>query len=221
MNPRNRGADSVEDKALKTFRRRKIMTLGEVAELIGRTIHTARRRLKQWRAHTSYNHNGRYYALPEVPEFDADGLWHWRGVFFSQHGNLKQTVVELVRRSKAGLDGGELHSLLGIAPRSFLSSFADHPQLRREKTEGRFVYYCEDPSVYAEQRQRRSALISKGRQPTPSEAVAILVEKIKHPDLNSVALSKRLRKKKLSVESGMIDNLFVRHDLAGKKTPLA
>ena len=62
MNPRNRGADSVEDKALKTFRRRKIMTLGEVAELIGRTIHTARRRLKQWRAHTSYNHNGRYYA---------------------------------------------------------------------------------------------------------------------------------------------------------------
>ena len=215
----SRDADSVEDKALKIFRRRKIMMLGEVAELLGRTIHTARRRLKQWRAHTSYNQNGRYYALPEVPEFDADGLWHWHGVFFSQHGNLKQTVVELVRRSKAGLDGGEMHSLLGIAARSFLSAFADHPQLRREETEGRFVYYCADPSVYAEQRQRRSALISKGRQPTPSEAIAILVEKIKYPALGNEALSRRLRKQRLFVEPETIENLFVRHGLAGKKTP--
>ena len=214
-----RTPSAVSGKTLKAFRGRKVMKLGEVAELIHSSIHTARRRLKQWRAHTSYNQNGRYYALPDVPEFDGDGLWHWRGVFFSRYGNLKQTVIELIRGSSAGLDAGEMGSLLGLDPRSFLSSFADHPQIKREKAQGRFVYYCADRSVYSGQQQRRSVLSAQGRQPTAFEAIAILVEKIKHPTLSNKALSQRLRKQKLSVEPETIENLFVRHGLAVKKTP--
>lgn len=214
----SRSSEKAEDRARKAFRRRKIMTLGEVAELIHSSIHTARRRLKTWQARTSYNHNGRYYTLLDVPAFDVKGLWRWRGAFFSQYGNLKQTVIEVVRRSQAGLDAGEMRLLLGLDPRSFLSAFANHPRLRREKAQGRFVYYCADPSVYAEQQQRRG-LSAKGRQATPFEAIAILVEKIKHPALSNEALSLRLRKQKLSVEPETIDNLFVRHGLAVKKTP--
>jgi len=215
----SRQSDASIGKAQKAFRRRKVLTLGEVAELIQSSVHTARRRLKEWRAHTSYNHNGQYYALPQVPEFDANGLWRWRGVFFSRFGNLKQTVIALVRRSQAGLDAGDMRSLVGLDPRSFLSAFADHPQLRREKTHGLFVYYCAQRSVYTEQRQRRRVLSAKARQPTPVEAVAILVEKIKHPALSNEALSRRLRKQKRIVEPETIQNLFVRHDLVVKKTP--
>ena len=207
------------EKARKAFRREMILTLAEVADLIHSSIYTARRRLKEWQAFTSYNQNGRYYALPDVPTFDANGLWQRRGVYFSRYGNLKQTVVELVRRSPAGLDAGELRSLLGLDPRSFLSAFAKHPQLKREKTRGRFVYYCSDPALYSKQRQRRWALNTKGRQPTPSEAVAILVEKIKHPSLSTEALSRQLRKQNMSVTPEIIQNLFLRHDLTLKKTP--
>jgi len=95
---------------------------------------------QEWQAHNSYNQNGRYYTLPDVPEYDANGLWRWCGVFFSRAGTLKQTVIELVGRSAAGMDAGELRELPGLDPRSFLSAFANHPQLRREKTRGRFVY---------------------------------------------------------------------------------
>lgn len=102
------------DSALKSFRRRKILTLEEVAGLIGRTVHTARRRLQEWQAHHSYNQNGRYYTLPDVPEYDAHGLWRWRGVFFSRAGTLKQTVIELVGRSAAGMEAGELRELWGL-----------------------------------------------------------------------------------------------------------
>jgi len=207
------------EKARKAFRREMILTLAEVADLIHSSIYTARRQLKQWQALTSYNQNGRYYALPDVPTFDANGLWQRRGVYFSRYGNLKQTVVELVHRSPAGLDASELRSLLGLDPRSFLSAFAKHPQLKREKTQGRFVYYGSGPTLYDKQRQRRWALNAKGRQPTPSEAVAILVEKIKHPSLSSEALSRRLRKQNLSVTPESIQNLFIRHDLTLKKTP--
>ena len=214
-----RSPSAVSGKALKAFRRRKVMNLGEVAELLHSSIHTARRRLKEWRAHTSHNQNGRYYALPDVSQFDADGLWHWRGVFFSRYGNLKQTLVELIRRSSAGLDAGEIGSLLGLDPRSFLSSFAEHPQIKREKAQARFVYYRADRSVYSAQQQRRSALNAQARQPTAFEAIAILVEKIKHPALSNEALSRRLKKQKLSVEPETIKNMFARHGLAVKKTP--
>ena len=207
------------EKARKAFRREMILTLAEVADLIHSSIYTARRRLKEWQALTSYNQNGRYYALPDVPRFDANGLWQRRGVYFSRYGNLKQTVVELVRRSPAGLDAGELRSLLGLEPRSFLSAFAKHPQLKREKRRGRFVYYGSEPALYDQQRQRRLALNTKGRQPTPSEAVAILVEKIKHPAQSPEVLSRRLRKQNLFVSPEIIQNLFLRHDLTLKKTP--
>ena len=214
-----RESDAGGGKARKVFRRRKILTLGELSELLPGSIHTARRRLKEWRAHTSYNQNGRYYVLPEVPEFDGEGLWRCRGVYFSRHGNLKQTVVELVRRSQAGLDAGEMGSLLGLDPRSFLSAFADHPQIKREKTRGRFVYYCAERSVCAAQQRHRGARSAKGRQPTAHEAIAILVEKIKRPELSNEALSQRLRKQKLRVQAETIGNLFVQHGLAVKKTP--
>jgi len=207
------------EKARKAFRRDMILTLAGVADLIHSSIYTARRRLKEWGALTSYNQNGRYYTLPDVPTFDANGLWQRRGVYFSRYGNLKQTVVELVRRSPAGLDVREMRSLVGLDPRSFLSSFAKHPQLTREKNRGLFVYYCSDPAVYTQQRQRRWALSAKGRQPTPAEAVAILVEKIKHPTLSKETLSRRLRKQNLFVTSEIIQNLFLRHDLTLKKTP--
>jgi hypothetical protein len=207
------------EKAQKAFRREMILTLAEVADLIHSSIYTARRRLKEWQALTSYNRNGRYYALPDVPKFDTNGLWQRRGVYFSRYGNLKQTVVELVRRSQAGLDAGELRSLLGLDPRSFLSAFAKHPQLKREKMRGRFVYYGSDPTLSDKQRQRRWALNTKGRQPTPSEAVAILVEKIKHPAQSTEALSRRLRKQNVFVSPEIIQNLFLRHDLTLKKTP--
>lgn len=212
-------ADARIEKARKTFRGKKILTLEEVADLLGASIHTARRRLKEWNALSSYNRNGTYYTLPDVPEFDANGLWRFHGVFFSRHGNLKQTVVELVRISPGGLGGAEMGSLLGLDPRSFLSAFAKHPRLRREKVGGRFVYFSSDDALYDQQRQRRLALNATDRQPTPAEAVAILVEKIKHPTLSYGEISRKLKKQKLSVEPGMIENLFALHGLTEKKTP--
>lgn len=215
----NRGSDQVVDRALNTFRRRKMLTLGEVAELIGRTIHTARRRLKAWKTSRSYNKNGRYYALPDVPAFDANGLWRWGGVFFSRYGNLTQTLIESIERSEAGLGASELGERLGLDPRSFLSAFAHHPRLRREKRLGRFVYYAADAKIYSRQHQCRSTIPPATRDPSESEIVAILVEQIKHPQLSAEALSRRLRGKKRRIEPDAIRRLFARHGLALKKTP--
>ena len=75
--------------ALKTFEQRKILTLPEVASLLQCLSRSAQGRLKQWQGFCSYNRNGRFYTLPHIARFDEDGLWKYKGVMFSKHGNLR------------------------------------------------------------------------------------------------------------------------------------
>ena len=210
---------SIQDKGLKFLRTKKVVMQAEMALHLHCSPRTVQRRFAQWQAINSYNQNGSCYTLPDIPKFDANGLWRYRGAFFSRFGNLPDTFVGLVANSQAGLSAPEAGELLGVRSSSFLWSLREHPDLVREKHQGRYVYFCSAPTLWDSQRRQRSLMQKAIRLPTDSEAVAILVEKIKHPDLSSVALSNRLRKQKLSVEPGMIDNLFVKHGLAGKKTP--
>jgi transposase len=207
--------------ARRTFRAQKVVTINELADLLQCSVSTARRRLKQWKTHTSYNRNGRYYVLPDVVRFDTDGLWRYRGIGFSRYGNLTQTVIHLVHNSKAGLRAAELGRLLGLEPRSFLSAFRDHAALRREKHRGRFVYFAADSDLFREQRQRRMAMGREAELPSDAEAVAILVERIKQPRSSVEELVVRLKAQSVRVSAQAVRNLFARHGLTGKKTPLS
>ena len=97
---------SEDAKVLKVFYRRKVITVDTLSSLLDSSVKTARRRLKLWEAYTSYNENGRYYTLPDIPEFDANGLWSYRSIRFSKYGNLKQTAIQLIRLSRAMPTGG-------------------------------------------------------------------------------------------------------------------
>jgi hypothetical protein len=207
------------NKGLRFFRLRKVVTLVELALALYCSPRTVHRRLAQWGAINSYNQNGRYYTLPDIPKFDVDGLWRFQGAFFSRFGNLTQTFVQLVGNSPAGLTAGEVGQLLGLRPSSFLWAFRDHPEVKREKHRGLYVHFASDPVRYVQQRQRRSTMSTTTRLPSEVEAVAILVEKIKHPALCVEELSRRLRRKKLPVEPEMVRNLLARHGIAEKKTP--
>ena len=208
----------VAQKARRTFRAQKVGTIDELADLLQCSVSTARRRLKLWKAHTSFNRNGRYYVLPDVVRFDADGLWRYRGIGFSRYGNLTQTVVHLVHDSKAGLGAGQLGRLLGLEPRSFLSAFRDHAALRRERHQGRFVYFAAAGEVFREQRQRRMAMGREAELPSDGEAVAILVERIKQPRSSVEELVVRLKAQSVRVSAQAVRNLFARHGLTEKKT---
>jgi len=211
--------NSSQGKGLELFCLRKAVTMAELVLHLQCSPRTVQRRLAEWRAINSYNQNGRYYTLPDIPKFDSHGLWCYQGAFFSRFGNLAQTVVQLVRNSQVGLTAAELGELLGLRPSSFLWSFRDHPGLRREKHQGHYVYFSSEGGRCAQQRQRRAMISSTKRLPSEFEAVAILVEKIKYPELSVEELSRRLRRKKLRVEPEMIRNLFIRHGVGSKKTP--
>jgi hypothetical protein len=88
-----------EDEVLKVFCERKILRIDELSTLM-QCFRITSRRLKQWRALTSYNQSNRFYMLPSIADFDSLDLWHYRGVSFSTYGTCKQTVFHFIRNSK-------------------------------------------------------------------------------------------------------------------------
>lgn len=205
------------EQVRRHFRRRKVFTIGQLAKVLDASKRTAQRRLHQWRVLSSLNHNARYYTLPDVPDFDCDGLWRCRQVLFSQYGTLARTVVALVTRSPHGLSAAELTERLGMNGHSFLSQLAAHPQMHRHKFGGRFVYFAAEATVRAEQQRARRTLPPKALLPRAPAAVAILAERIKQPELDAEALAARVRRGGHRVEADEVRALFEHHGLVGKK----
>lgn len=212
----NRG--KYED-GLEVFRKEKVMRLTQLTGLLSCSERTVQRYLRKWCSYTSYNKNGRYYILPDIPRFDDNGLWRYKGIFFSQHGNLKQTLIALVNHSPAGLTAAEAGALVGVSLRSFLAQSHNIQPLRREKITGRFVYFSQDTALFSQQKQQRQeddSRLKLWRLPTDTEAVIILVERIKHPQLSVEQLSARLHKKAHRIKAAVIHNLFEHHGLLKK-----
>jgi hypothetical protein len=208
---------------MKVFKKKKVLMIEELSRLLGSSLVTARRRLKQWKAYTSFNQNGRYYVLPDVAKFNTYGLWRHQDILFSQHGNLKQTVIALVKNSPAGLTGSQIGELVSLAPRSFLSHFRNESQLRREMIEGRFVYFASDKATCLRQKKNLQELTNPSdmRAPTEAEAIVILVERIKHLDLSIEDLTKKLRKVGYRFSTDAIRHFLYSHGLLKKTQAIA
>lgn len=214
------GGGMNEKKAVQTFVRKKILTIDELVNLLQCAAITVRRRLRQWSALTSINKNGRYYTLPQIPMFDENGLWRYQSVLFSNHGNLRETIIELIRKSTAGMSAAELARVLDLAPSSYLfTQLSKTTDIKREKHQGRFVYFADDIERYGQQRQTRTLHWPKRvDQPTDAEAVSILVEFIKHPGINMDQLARKVKKQGKKVAPTVIEHFLQTHDLL-KKTP--
>jgi len=202
-----------EKHVLDNFRRKKVITIEQLVKLLKCSAITARRRLKKWQTYTSINKNGRYYTLPQIPVFDANGLWKYQTILFSRHGNLKQTIVALIAASQKGLSAVEIAELVGlIANSSYISQFKNVPGVKREKHEGRFIYLSDRPKIYTRQKQGRRPIAF----PTDAQAVVILVQLIKHPDIGIEQLAEYVSAQGRTIEPAIIRRFLQCHDLLKK-----
>lgn len=169
------------------LKKEKVFTLDRLITLIKCSRRTAQTRMKHWKTYTSYNQNGRYYTMPQSPNFDENGLWHYENKFFSRHGNLKKTVLYLIRHSDSGLSGEQLGKLLGLLPRSFLHHFRDIPGIQREKKDGLYVYFSDEPNKYKQQVKNHMTIItstSTKKYLSNADAVVLLTALIKHHNIS-------------------------------------
>lgn len=195
----------------------KVFTLDHLVSSLGCSTPTARLKLKQWRACTSYNQNGRYYAMPAVPHFDEYGLWHYEKISFSKYGNLRNTIVYLINMSSSGLTGNEIGNLVRLRSRSFLHHFRDVAGIHREKREGVYVYFSDDVGRYKEQfRNRSRGFIPTGKLLSNADAVVILAALIKHHGISVENIMELPEVRERDFSQVVIREFLDRHDLLKK-----
>lgn len=206
-----------EKVVLKRFRRQKIITIDQLVELLTCSVITARRRLKQWQTYTSINQNGRYYTLPQIPVFDENGLWRFQSVLFSKHGNLTQTIVAMIGASSKGLSATQIADILDLAPNSsFISRFKNVPGVKREKHQGRFVHFSDQPEIYTRQKDRWFETKDTVGFPTDAQAIIILVHLIKNPGVSIDKLTQQVSKKDKPIDSDSVRRFLQFHGLVKK-----
>jgi len=206
------------DQVLKQFRTKKVMTVNEIERIRDCSAITVRRYLNKWRAITSYNFNGRYYVLPDIPEFDGHGLWQYESIRFSQHGNLKKTIVCMVENSVGGLEASAIFKLLGLNSYFLLSHLVKVSLLQRKKIAGVFVYFSVAENRINKQFRNRLEVDNEGAVDLPSDAVAvaILVERIKCPNMDWKLLNRRLQNRGIVASRKTIENFFAYHGILKK-----
>lgn len=208
------------DFARSTIKKEKIFTINKLVSILECSSRTAQAKLKLWKTYTSYNQNGKYYTLPEIPHFNDYGLWRFKTAAFSKHGNLKKTIVYLVSSAPDGLTGRQIGEILGLSPQSFLHHFRKCPGIYREKYDGVYVYFSDDTSVYERQVQKRKSLISRSAVLSipDSEAVMILVAIIQQDSISAEDILSLPEIKKSKLKIVHIQNFMEYHGLL-KKNP--
>jgi hypothetical protein len=209
-------SDKTLEGAKSSFREKKIMTIIALTKLLKCSMISARRYLKKWGTYTSYNIGGRYYTLQGTPKFNDYGIWNYKEVSFTKHGDLKNTIIYLVTKSEKGLTSGNIGKVVGLDPNSFMHHFKDLDGLRREKIEGRYVYFSNNPKKYKDQKyKRKQIVVSKKKTSLPSDrdSIVILVELIKRPSLTIEKLFQQVRRKGLKTSMSEVRSLLVRHGI--------
>ena len=209
-----------EKMIFKKFQLKRVLTIDQLIDLLKCSAITVRRYLKKWKAYTSINKNGRYYVLPQIPKFDKNGLWGYQTILFSKNGNLKKTIIHLVKHSEAGLNTLETSKVVGLPQKSsYMSRLMDLAEIRREKHQRKYIYFSNDLEIYSRQKHKRILLTQESKKfPSDAEAVVILVQFIKHPDSNMQELSNKVAKQGVMIDTEMIKRFLKYHDLVEKKT---
>ena len=142
---------------LQGFEKHKILTLDQVKELLGTPVKmTALRKLRALGYMSSYSHAGKYYTLPRLARWDGRGLWLYKGIRFSRHGSLLQTLTWLIDRSTDGRFAVELEDVVGISVQGALRTLYRREQVLRHQIGGQYLYVSvEGGTKQLERRQAR------------------------------------------------------------------
>lgn len=209
---------TLDEQTLASFDQHKVLTADQLAEILQCSPITVHRRLKEWKAHTSYNQNGRYHTLPSIPVFNAHGIWQWKDVFFSRYGTLKESVIQLAAKSPQGLDHRQLLEILGLNPKCFLSRYEKLPGIRKEQHHHQKVYFSADDQKYDLQKRRRFPPVpTAALLPDDAVAILVLVTLIRNPKMDIPGLAETLRAQGHAVPDASIAALFESHGIGKKK----
>ena len=206
---------------VETFLAPRVLTLQQLCHRVRCSRTTILRRLGEHGYYSSYNHSGKFFTIPEVPQFDSHGLWACKTARFSSHGTLKDTVACLVQSSTQGMTQAELNSLLAVRVHNTLLQLTREDTLRRQRIGPTFVYLHRKRAIRIEQVKQRRAMTPQwpAIRPTHQQTIAALLELIQHPKATRQQIVNRCQRGGVSLSLQVMDIIFERYELDKKRAP--
>jgi len=198
------------------FNKEKCVTIKEISQVLEYSGRSVQRLLKKLGYYSSFTHNGKWYTLEYIPEFDENGLWFYHGIGFSKRRNLTATILYLVENSANGLTARELSRILSSPCPPILNKMYKASKINRVKTPRSFVYI----SINSATKERQLNNLDKAailQHLSDSDKIIILAEHIRTPNRTCRELALQVKKKsRINCSTEMIKSLFVQLGLEKK-----
>ncbi|MFH0729248.1 MAG: hypothetical protein V2B19_23255 [Pseudomonadota bacterium] len=212
------------------LRRNQIMDFDSIAKAAGgkRSRRSLYRDLTSLGHITSFTHAGSYYTLADIPQFDENGLWFFKGIGFSRSGTLKTTLVGLIEASEAGCTHNELKDLLHVRVHNTLFSLVQEKKISREPIEKLYVYVSFQLGQSADQVTKRRERLAAGEKiaqisdVTVITVIEVLMEVIRAGKvlIGPIETAQRLRARGIPITLSQVEDIYARYGLkALKKIP--
>ncbi len=203
-----------EDKPVQTY-----LDLEIKSGCKGRTL---QRKIKLCNLLASYNKNSKFYTLPKLAKFNNYGIWSYRHILFSRHGNLYRTLIYIVDQSKCGYTGKELSVIVQVKTDDALRVLWQQERLQRQKHNSHYVYYTIEQQRFELQQANR---IQSSNLPQiyclPDDQniiISVLVEIIHQDTLTTKVLYKRLKGHKVEISENQIGSVISHYGLKKKNS---
>lgn len=211
-----RKTDLKQNQMLLLFKQHKCWTMEDLRSSLYYSGRSTQRLLKKIGYYSSFTHNGKWYTLHDIPEFDRNGLWFHQGIGFSKCRNLNATIIFLIQNSANGLTANDLSKSLSMSCPPILKQMYKANKIDRIKTSGGFVYLAVDHNVKSRQ---LSDLTESMQRPSDTDTIMILVEFIRNPNRTFEQLSSNLKKKRVFCNAEVVRSLFISLGLEKKVPP--
>lgn len=201
-----------------------VMTISELGHALN---HRARsslfRDLKNISTLSSYTHAGKYRVLKTTPHFNSTGLWFYKGIGFSKHGTLNDTIVNLIESSNAGQTHKELTDLLNIKTHNTLKILIENEKITRQKMPNNlYVYLIGDKEKSRQQLECRLSMKASSlagfSRPSPTVTMVVLAELIRHHDIETdpVVVARLVKQSGLGITVETVEHIFSYYQIKKK-----
>ena len=204
------------------FKRNIAMDRDYLLRTTGSSRITILRRLKEIGYQTSYDHNGKYFALTEFLNYDKSGLFEHKGIHFFKNGGLQELIIQEINSSEKGYNAEELSSKIKTRVGNQLRLFTKKGMIVRKKYSEAYIYFSIDETYQQKQISNRETVLKISSIPEDINVsnekitIKILLEILKNPDAEPHEIGKSLREGGLKITDSFILYIFEKYDILKK-----
>jgi hypothetical protein len=204
------------------FKRNIAMDMDYLLRTTGSSRITILRRLKEIGYQTSYDHNGKYFALTEFLNYDKSGLFEHKGIHFFKNGGLQELIIQEINSSEKGYNAEELSSKIKTRVGNQLRLFTKKGMIVRKKYSEAYIYFSIDETYQQKQISNRETVLKISSIPEDINVsnekitIKILLEILKNPDAEPHEIGKSLREGGLKITDSFIIYIFEKYDILKK-----